>query len=207
MSLLEVRNLVVKYGKGFLVGPASFEMDPGILHIKGPNGGGKTTLMKAMSGGLVPAEGHVSVSGKDVHRDVAARRHISFVSATPELPDFLSVTEAYQFVASLRRTPDWDGRSLCEKLNLDPALTLSNASAGQRQKAEFICGLAGDPEVLLLDETFAHLDQAGVRQLCEWILEWAASRVIIFAHHGEPLVSPDATLHIERHSVVFEPHA
>src|SRR4051794_6596047 len=104
-------------------------MDRGVLHVQGPNGGGKTTLMRAVSGGLVPARGHVWVSGLDVHRHAPARRHISFVPAAPELPDFLTVTEAFQFVASLRRVPDWNGRSWCDALNLDPALTLSVASA------------------------------------------------------------------------------
>jgi len=204
MSLLEVRNLIVQFSDTFQVGPATFAMDAGILHITGPNGGGKTTLMKAMSGGLLPSEGSVLVSGMNVHEIATARRHIAFVAATPELPDFLSVSEAYQFIASLRRAPDWDGRSLCEALNLDPALPLSSASAGQRQKAELICGLAGDPEVLLLDEIFAHLDHQSVTQLGEWIREWSASRIVIFTHHGEPPLSPHATLHVESRSILFE---
>jgi ABC-2 type transport system ATP-binding protein len=207
LSLLEVHDLVVQFGSGFRVGPASFAMDCGILHVQGPNGGGKTTLMKAMSGALSPTAGSVLVSGKNVHQHAPARRHISFVSATPELPDFLSVTEALQFVASLRRVPDWNGRSFCEALNLDPTLTLSNTSAGQRQKAEFICALAGDPEVLLLDETFSHLDQSSLTQLCVWLREWSTSRVILFAHHGEPPLPPDATLHVDRESVVFQDYS
>jgi ABC-2 type transport system ATP-binding protein len=205
LSLLEVHNLVVQFGGRFRVGPARFAMDSGLLHVRGPNGGGKTTLMKAISGALTPTAGSVLVSGRDVHRHAPARRHISFASATPELPDFLSVTEAYQFVASLRRVPDWNGSAFCEALNLDPTLTLSSASAGQRQKAEFICALAGDPEVLLLDETFAHLDQASLVQLCVWLREWCTSRVILFAHHGEPPLPPDATLHVDRESILFEP--
>ena len=204
MSLLEVHDLVVRFGQGFQVGPASLAMDRGILLLQGPNGGGKTTLMKAMSGALVPTAGRVLVSGQDVHRHAPARRHISFVSAIPELPDFLSVTEAYQFAASLRRVPNWNGAPLCEALNLDPALMLARASAGQRQKAEFICALAGDPAVLLLDETFAHLDQASLAQVCVWLREWSTSRVIIFAHHGESPLRPDATLHIDRQSIALD---
>jgi ABC-type transport system involved in cytochrome c biogenesis ATPase subunit len=142
---------------------------------------------------------------QDVHRHAPARRHISFVSANPELPDFLSVTEAYQFAASLRRVPDWNGRSLCAALNLDPSLTLANASAGQRQKAEFICALAGDPAVLLLDETFAHLDQASLARVCDWLRDWSTSRLIIFAHHGESPLEPHSILHVDRQSIVTLP--
>jgi len=98
----------------------------------------------------------------------------------------------------------WNGAPLCEALNLDPALMLARASAGQRQKAEFICALASDPAVLLLDETFAHLDQASVAQVCVWLREWSTSRVIIFAHHGESPLRPDATLHIDRQSIALD---
>jgi ABC-type multidrug transport system ATPase subunit len=204
MNLLEVRDLTVSFGKSFSVGPASFAMDRGVLHIKGPNGGGKTTLMRAMSGGLFPAQGRVVVNNKDVHKSVEARRNIAFVSAIPELPDFLTVQEAYQFAAAIRRAPAWEGRSFCEQLNLDRNLPLSSASAGQRQKAELICGLAGDPAVLLLDETFAHLDHASVEQLNAWIREWATTRLVVFTHHGEPPIAPNATLSVEKMSVVFE---
>jgi ABC-type multidrug transport system ATPase subunit len=99
--------------------------------------------------------------------------------------------------------PDWNGRLYCDALNLDPTLPLSKASAGQRQKAELICALAGDPEVLLLDETFSHLDQASLAQLCVWLREWSTSRVILFAHHGEPPLAADATLRVDRESTVF----
>jgi ABC-type multidrug transport system ATPase subunit len=205
VSLLEVHDLVVRFGAAFQVGPANFAMDRGILHLQGPNGGGKTTLMKAMSGALTPTSGRVLVSGQDVHRQAAARRHIAFASAIPELPDFLSVTEAYQFVASLRRAPQWQGQPFCAALNLDPALILAHASAGQRQKAEFICALAGDPAVLLLDESFVHLDPPSLSQLCDWLRAWSASRVIVFAHHGVSPLTPDVALYVDRHSIVTLP--
>lgn len=67
------------------------------------------------------------------------------------MPAFLTVTEAYEFAVSIRGAPDWDGKSYCEALELDPNLLLGYASTGQRRKAELICGLAGGPAVLLLD--------------------------------------------------------
>lgn len=195
-SLLEVRDLVVGFGKTFSVGPINLALDKGVVHLKGPNGCGKTTLLRAMGGGLPPSSGSVSVNRQDIHATPRARRHVSLITSAPELPAFLTVAEAYEFSASLRGVPDWDGKPYCEALELDPTLLLRHASAGQRRKAEFICGLAGDPEVLLLDETFAHLDEHSTAQLSQWIGEWSTSRVIVLAHHGVPPVSIDEVLDI-----------
>lgn len=202
-KLLEVRDLVIAFGESFSVGPADFAFERGVVHFAGPNGGGKTTLMRGICGELLPVRGEVRVSGDSVHGSADARRRIAFVPSIPELPQFLSVAEAYEFAASLRGAPDWDGASLCAELELDPRLPLGSASAGQRRKAELICGLAADPAVLVLDETFAHLDDRSVSWLRDWIGAASASRLILLSHHGQPPVSADAVVQI--HSGRVEP--
>ncbi len=204
ISLLEVCDLVVSFGRSFRVGPVSFSMNRGVLFVEGPNGGGKTTLLRAMSGELLPSSGQTLVAGQNVHGSVEARRQIALVPSIPELPGFLSVTEAYEFTASIRGAPNWNGATFCADLGLDPTLPLGNASAGQRQKAELICGLAGDPPIILLDESFTHLDKASAAKLREWIIEWSSSRLILLTHHGEPPAPPDATLKVTANGVVFE---
>lgn len=199
--LLEVRDLVIAFGDGFSVGPADFAFERGVVHFAGPNGGGKTTLMRGICGELLPARGDVRVGGESVHRSAAARRRIAFVASIPELPEFLSVAEAYEFAASLRGAPGWDGASLCTELELNPRLPLGSASAGQRRKAELICGLAADPAVLVLDETFAHLDDRSLEWLRAWIGAASASRLILLSHHGKPPVSVDAVVRIHSGSV------
>jgi ABC-type multidrug transport system ATPase subunit len=149
-----------------------------------------------MGGELLPSRGSVCANGQDVHSMTRARRHVALITSAPELPAFLTVTEAYEFSASLRGAPNWDGKPYCEALELDPTLPLGYASAGQRRKAELICGLAGDPAVLLLDETFAHLDEHSTVQLSQWIGDWSLSRVIILAHHGSPPVTVDEVLDV-----------
>jgi len=200
-SLLEVRDLVVAFGDVFRVGPISLEMDRGVLLLKGPNGGGKTTLLRAVAGELTPTSGTVLIGGRDVHRSVEARRNVGFVPSAPELPDFLSVAEACEFAASIRGARHWDGRAYLRELDLDPNLSLGSASAGQRRKAELVCGLAGDPQLLLLDETFAHLDASAVDTLRRWVADWARSRLVAVTHHGAPPVTPDRVVHVERGKV------
>jgi len=195
-SLLKVQDLVVAFGKTFSVGPINLAANNGVIHLKGPNGGGKTTLLRAMGGELLPSKGSVRINGQDVHSVTQARRHVALITANPELPSFLTVTEAYEFSASLRGAPNWDGKPYCEALELDPKLLLGHASAGQRSKAELICGLAGDPSVLLLDETFAHLDDHSAAQISQWIRDWSSSKVIVLAHHGSAPVAVEEVLDV-----------
>jgi ABC-type multidrug transport system ATPase subunit len=201
--LLEANALEVRFGDLFSVGPVSFSMGPGLLYVAGPNGGGKTTLLRALAGELLPSQGEVQVNGNIVHKSVTARRQIALVPSIPELPGFLTVAEAYQFAASLRQAPSWDGSPFCEQLSLDQGLPLANASAGQRRKAELVCALAGDPPVLLLDETFAHLDNQSCARLQGWLAEWSKSRLIVLTHHGGPPVSVSATLAVDRDHIDF----
>ena len=192
--LLQVDELIVRFGKAFEVGPMSLRADHGIVHLAGANGSGKTSLLRAISGELLPAEGRVRVRGLDVHRRPHARPHIALASSAPELPGFLTVQEAWQFTASLRGAPDWRGTAYCEALELPPGLSLAHGSAGQRRKAELVCALAGDPSVLLLDESFAHLDQPSAQQLSRWLTSWAGERLILLTHHGEPPLEVTRTI-------------
>jgi ABC-type multidrug transport system ATPase subunit len=196
-GLLEVCDLTVRFGNSFSVGPVSVATGPGILYLEGPNGGGKTTLLRAMAGELEPAAGSVKVGGLDVQTSIEARRRIALVPSAPELPEFLSVAEACEFTASLRGARSWDYTDYLQALHLDPDLPLGSASAGQRRKTELVCGLTADPDVLLLDETFAHLDADAVATLTRWVTSWASARLIVLTHHGSVPVTPTLRLHIE----------
>ncbi len=193
---LEIKNLKVTFGGSFSVGPMTLSVNSGLIYLKGPNGGGKTSLMRAIAGEIQPSSGKVSVAGHDVYSSLDARRQLAFVPSAQELPGFLTVQEAYQFTASLRGVPAWDGAIYCQALDLDLQLPLGHASAGQRRKAELVCALAADPRVLLLDETFSHLDKHSANQLVDWLHEWAESRVILLTHHGEPPLLADQILHV-----------
>jgi len=204
MPLLEVRDLVIAFRGGFSVGPADLAYERGVIHVAGPNGGGKTTLLRGICGELLPARGEVLVGGESVHASPLARRRIALVPSIPELPDFLSVAEACEFTASLRGAPDWDGASLCRELELDRDLPLGSASAGQRRKAELVCGLAADPPVLALDETFAHLDDRSVDWLSAWIASASQTRLVLLTHHGAPPVAVDAVVYVRGERVEIQ---
>jgi ABC-2 type transport system ATP-binding protein len=190
---LSLHDLVV--GRpGFTLGPLSARFGPGVWHVTGPNGAGKTTLLRTLAGDLRPVSGSVRLDGHDVTRETAARRDVGLVTVDPELPDFLTVDEAWRMLAALRGR---DGAGSAERLaalHLRPDVRLGTCSAGMRRKAEIVAALAGEPRVLLLDEPFAGLDVAASEVLRGWIDGWRTERVILLVHHGDLGLVADGVL-------------
>jgi len=181
------------FSTGFEAGPLDLDLGPGVHHLQGENGTGKTTLLRCLCGHFRPTSGQVRVCGGDPVEDPEVRRHIALMPAEGELPDFLTVDEAWQQIAALRGASDHDGGTLRDALGVPGGLLLGHASAGQRRMAEFLCAVAGDPEVLLLDELFANLDPGRVERITALLEGWRRDRVIVITSHRELPLGADST--------------
>lgn len=191
---LSVDALTVRYDAGPELGPLTLDCAAGIVHLTGRNGSGKTSLLRALCAAIPRSGGTVAVLGADPEIDPVARGRIGFVPARPELPGFLTVDEAWRMWADLRRAPDWDGTALRDALDLPGDLRLGQGSTGMRRKAEVLAALAGDPPVVLFDETLANLDTAGVEVLTHWMEARRAERVLVLTHHGPLPLRADRTI-------------
>ena len=180
MPSLHVDDMQTGY-PGFMVGPVELQCGVGIYRLAGDNGSGKTTLLRTMAAELRPRRGVCRLDGEDVWASPSTRQRIGYLSSTPDQPSFLTVAEAWRFHASLRGQPKWPGADLAEALKLDITMTLSEASAGQRRKAEWLCALAADPDLLLVDEPLAHLDPDAIEVVSGWLKARSASTIIVFA--------------------------
>lgn len=179
---LRVEGVVLPLGR--TIAPIDQEIGPGISWLRGPNGAGKTTLLRVLCAELTPTAGRVRLDGEDPARSAAARRRITFLPAHAELSGFLTPREAWRTMAALRGRPGWDGEPLAARLGVAPDRPLDHSSVGERRKAELLVALAGDPDVLLLDEVFAPLDQASVATLGALFEEWRSHRIVIVTAHG-----------------------
>ena len=191
--ILCLDRLTIRHPSGFSVGPCDGAFAQGLFHLKGGNGTGKTTLLKAMCGEVRAQKGRCTVFGKDIWETPLARRHIGYLAADPELPDFFRIEECWRFHASMRRQPEWDGRELQQALRLNGDMLLAHTSAGQRHAAELLAALAGDPVVLLLDEPFASLDQEVTEMLVDWLDEWRKDHVVLLTSHQDVPVPVDGS--------------
>ena len=163
---------------------------PGLTALIGPNGGGKTTLLKLALGLLQPQQGRVEVFGIRPH---CACSRIGYVPQHMALqPDFpLTVREAVGMGCGHKRSAE---DAAMEKTGLTDLATRSFAelSGGQRQRVLIARALAGDPGLLLLDEPTAAIDPAFAQQLRELIFDLANSLSVLVVSHDLAFVEERA---------------
>ncbi len=141
--------------------------------IVGPDGAGKTTLVKLMTGIFEPAAGTVKVMGEDtVRRFEEVKKRIGYLSQSFTLYGDLSVDENIEFFAAIHRVPDFKKRreELLEFTRLLPfrARLADRLSGGMKQKLALASTLVHSPDVLFLDEPTTGVDPVSRREF--WII-------------------------------------
>jgi ABC-2 type transport system ATP-binding protein len=172
MAIIEVDNLVKRYGDHTAVNGVSFAVEQGeIFGILGPNGAGKTTTVECIEGLRTPTGGDIRVCGIDPQRDTGELRQLLGAQLQEsELPDKIKVREALELHSSFYREPaDW--RELIETLHLSDKLNsqFRKLSGGQKQRLSIALALVGNPRVAVLDELTTGLDPQARRDAWDLI--------------------------------------
>lgn len=170
MSIISVDDIHVSYDKGKdILGGVSFTIDePEYVCIIGPNGVGKSTLIKAVDGIVKPYSGTVSVYGKDLneYKLKELSKIIGYVPVMSADFNYLSVLDAVligRYSHQKWRTTKEDIEIAIKSLKAMEIEDLAERnfnelSAGQRQKVSLSRGLVQEPRILMLDEPTANLD-------------------------------------------------
>ena len=189
--MIEVRNLVKRYGKRCAVDHLSFTVEDGqIFGFLGPNGAGKSTTMNIMTGYLAPSEGEVLVDGHNILEEPEeAKRRIGYLPEQPPLYPDMTVREYLSFAAELKGIAKKD-----RKENIDKAIALAhlqdaerrlirNLSKGYRQRVGLAQAILGFPKVIILDEPTVGLDPRQVVEIRDVIRQLAADHTVIISSH------------------------
>ena len=173
-AVIEVRDLVKRYGSTTAVDGASFDVMQGeIFGVVGPNGAGKTSLIECLEGLRKPDGGAVRVLGLDPYADSGQiRQRIGVQLQQAALPDRIKVWEALDLFASYYDTPvDW--RWLMAEWGLagkrDAAF--ASLSGGQQQRLFITLALINDASLVFLDELTTGLDPHARRATWDLIVE------------------------------------
>ena len=172
MAIIEVDNLVKRYGDHTAVNGVSFAVQQGeIFGILGPNGAGKTTTVECIEGLRTPTGGDIRVCGIDPQRDTGELRQLLGAQLQEsELPEKIKVREAMELYSSFYREPaDW--RELLETLRLTDKVNsqFRKLSGGQKQRLSIALALVGNPRVAVLDELTTGLDPQARRDAWDLI--------------------------------------
>lgn len=201
MSLLEVRNLVKRFGGRAVVNGLSLEVHPGeVVGLIGPNGAGKTTAFYMTVGLIQPDRGEVFFKGNNI-TDLAmhqrAKMGIGYLAQEPSI--FRSLTVEENILCILETLPLSRSARAARLAELLQELHLAHLSkkiaktlsGGERRRLEITRALVTQPSLLLLDEPFANIDPlavADVKHLIR-ILKQKQISVLITDHNAREIFS------------------
>lgn len=186
--MLSLQSFEKSYGGHPVLRVAGFSIQKGIYWLQGPNGTGKSTLIKCIAG-LLPFKGsitlHDNISLKK--NRIAYRQKINFADAEPLFPDFLTGAELIGLFIRAKNGHTTDVEELTASLNMrhyleSPAGTYSS---GMLKKLSLVLAFIGSPEWILLDEPFITLDTDSLSAMQTMISKVAQQRGpgILFSSH------------------------
>ena len=189
--MIEVKNLVKKYGNHTAVDHLNFTIEEGHVYgFLGPNGAGKSTTMNIMTGYLGATEGEVLINGHDILKEPEeAKKQIGYLPELPPLYMEMTVHEYLEFVAELKgiaKNKREESINEVEKMvkiwEVENRL-IRNLSKGYRQRVGLAHAVLGFPKIIILDEPSVGLDPKQIIEIRELIRQLAKKHTVILSSH------------------------
>ncbi len=189
--MIEVTNLVKRYGDHTAVDHLSFQIEKGKIYgFLGPNGAGKSTTMNMITGYIASTEGKVVIDGHDILEEPEeAKKCIGYLPEQPPLYFDMTVLEYMKFAADLKKIPKKERESMIEEVMDMVKITdmknrlIKNLSKGYRQRVGLAQAILGYPEVIILDEPTVGLDPKQIIEIRSLIKELKKKHTVILSSH------------------------
>ena len=176
--MITLKNVSKTLGKHLVLDNINYTFENGMVYgLCGHNGSGKTMLLRAISGLIVPDDGEIIIDGEKLHRD------ISF----PLLPKY-NAFDNLRLLADIKKiASDEDIRNSLERVGLNSDLKVKKFSLGMKQRLNVAQAIFEKQNIVLLDEPTNALDNDGVQLIYSIIKEekQRGATVIVATHHKE----------------------
>lgn len=181
-----------------------------IYGLRGKNGSGKTMLMRAVCGLILPTQGKVIVNGEELGKDISFPRSIGALIENPSFLNNYTGFKNLKMLASInKKIDDKQIKDVLQSVGLEPMdpRKYKKYSLGMKQRLGIACAVMENPDIILLDEPINALDESGVVQVRE-ILKQQKERgalIIVACHDREELeLLSDQIYYMENGRIIIE---
>lgn len=189
--MIEVRNLVKKYGNHVAVDHLNFTVEKGKIYgFLGPNGAGKSTTMNMITGYIASTEGDILIDGHNILEEPEeAKKRIGYLPEIPPLYQDMTVREYLEFAAELKAIPREKKKSNIEEVMSTTKIEdvknrlIKNLSKGYKQRVGLAQALLGYPEIIILDEPTVGLDPKQIIEIRDLIKSLGRKHTVILSSH------------------------
>ncbi len=191
--VIQVKNLTRKFGELIAINNLDLEIDKGRIYgFLGPNGCGKTTAIRMLTGLLKPSSGTVQVLGFNLPADAEKlRMHIGYMTQKFSLYDDLSILENLKFIAKIYGLPGAQQKKRISQLldtyelNQQKNQLAGSMSGGQKQRLALAAAVLHEPELLFLDEPTSAVDPENRREFWEQLFDLSdqGTSILVSTHY------------------------
>ena len=187
--MMQTEHIDKSFGEKKVLKDVNLKVEEGhIFGLLGTNGAGKSTLLRIISGIIRPEKGCVVVNGEEVWENPAAKEQICYLTDDPAFLRACSIRQMGAFRKAWQPAYDLERlKTLCERFSLSMDERIGSLSKGTQKRVQVCLALAGQPHVMLCDETFDGLDPVMRDAFRKTISEetWDRGMVTILAGHNQ----------------------
>ena len=196
--MIELNNFCKSYNSKSNLAASDVSLkiaDGSITGLLGPNGSGKTTIMKAICGFHFPTKGSITITAPDGssfttdENPELCMKYIGYVPEIPLLPKDMRVLDFLRYAAETHGIPKDKSQEACDlvikECSIESLLSkkIKTLSKGQQQRVSFAQAIIHNPPNLILDEPVSGLDPAQILQMRDLIKKLAKTKAVLMSTH------------------------
>ena len=185
--MIAIKNLYKKFGKLEVLNNINISFKKGeCIALIGPNGCGKTTLIKSILGMVIPTKGDIWFDEKSILKEFKYREKIGYMPQIGRYPDYMTVGQIIEMIKQIRKSEHILDEDLIEAFELEKIVDkqMRTLSGGTTQKVSATLAFLFNPDVLILDEPTAGLDPLASEILKDKIIkEKEKGKLILITSH------------------------